>query len=314
MIEYNYDPWGKISYIYFDENGNPSNEIADESLQMITAIFCPLTYRGYNYDFTTGLYYLQSRYYNPEWGRFLNCDDTSILLATQGETHGANLFAYCNNDPVNKSDSTGRWAKDVHSGFGISSSALGAPNGLKINGIFVSYNLNKRELYGTYWWAVCAGFSPYYAKKIGEYCNDVDKEYKPIFAWQQMWHFNTAKAGEVDSRIILMTFMYLAAWHCFDVALLYKRQGRSYKTELETGLMCLGYSLHPIQDYYAHTDDRVYDLYIYPGGVPIKIKSHVRVNDDTDSAIKRWGQLLKAKDITMEILSSTYKQYSTLFL
>ena len=107
MIEYNYDPWGKISYTYFDENGNPSNEIADESLQMITAIFCPLTYRGYNYDFTTGLYYLQSRYYNPEWGRFLNCDDTSILLATQGTDHGANLFAYCNNDPVNMVDYTG---------------------------------------------------------------------------------------------------------------------------------------------------------------------------------------------------------------
>ncbi len=108
MIEYNYDPWGKISYIYFDENGNPSNEIADESLQMITAIFCPLTYRGYNYDFTTGLYYLQARYYNPEWGRFLNCDDTSILLATQGETHGANLYAYCNNNPVNLTDFNGR--------------------------------------------------------------------------------------------------------------------------------------------------------------------------------------------------------------
>ena len=107
MIEYNYDPWGKISYIYFDENGNPSNEIADESLQMITAIFCPLTYRGYNYDFTTGLYYLQSRYYNPEWGRFLNCDDTSILLATQGETHGANLYAYCENNPINHVDYTG---------------------------------------------------------------------------------------------------------------------------------------------------------------------------------------------------------------
>ena len=68
---------------------------------------CPITYRGYNYDFTTGLYYLQSRYYNPEWGRFLNCDDTSILLATQGETHGANLFAYCGNDPINRVDYSG---------------------------------------------------------------------------------------------------------------------------------------------------------------------------------------------------------------
>lgn len=50
---------------------------------------------------------MQPRYYNPEWGRFLNCDDTSILLATQGKTHGANLFAYCNNNPVNRMDYTG---------------------------------------------------------------------------------------------------------------------------------------------------------------------------------------------------------------
>ena len=70
-------------------------------------VMCPFAYRGYNYDYTTGLYYLQSRYYNPEWGRFLNCDDTNILLATQGETLGANLFAYCNNNPVNRVDYTG---------------------------------------------------------------------------------------------------------------------------------------------------------------------------------------------------------------
>ncbi|WP_242865320.1 RHS repeat-associated core domain-containing protein [Clostridium sp. ATCC 25772] len=34
----------------------------------------PYRYRGYRYDTETGYYYLQSRYYNPEWGRFLNVD------------------------------------------------------------------------------------------------------------------------------------------------------------------------------------------------------------------------------------------------
>ena len=106
VMEYSYDPWGKIEYHLSDES------LTEEDAALITAL-CPLTYRGYNYDFTTGLYYLQSRYYNPEWGRFLNCDDTNILLATQGETHNANLFAYCDNNPVNKVDYTGYDAGEI---------------------------------------------------------------------------------------------------------------------------------------------------------------------------------------------------------
>jgi RHS repeat-associated protein len=53
------------------------------------------------------LYYLQSRYYSPELCRFISADDTSILLATQGELLGANLFAYCANNPVMNSDPSG---------------------------------------------------------------------------------------------------------------------------------------------------------------------------------------------------------------
>ena len=97
LVEYSYDPWGKVTSTH---NGENLTEL-EASLVMV---MCPFAYRGYNYDYTTGLYYLQSRYYNPEWGRFLNCDDTNILLATKGETLGANLFAYCNNNPVNRVD------------------------------------------------------------------------------------------------------------------------------------------------------------------------------------------------------------------
>ena len=73
----------------------------------ITFMCVPTTYRGYMYDMETGLYYCQSRYYSPEWGRFLNLDDVEILEVTKGETSGANLFAYCNNDPVNNLDTSG---------------------------------------------------------------------------------------------------------------------------------------------------------------------------------------------------------------
>lgn len=99
VVEYTYDAWGNMFY-------RPQNGTTQEQAQRLVQL-CPITYRGYNYDFCTGLYYLQSRYYNPKWGRFLNCDDTNILLSTRGEDHGANLFAYGNNNPVNRVDYTG---------------------------------------------------------------------------------------------------------------------------------------------------------------------------------------------------------------
>ena len=69
----------------------------------------PLRYRGYVYDTETGLYYLNSRYYNPTWGRFINTD--SEMAGIGGDTQGYNLFAYCQNNPVNMSDHDGNWPK-----------------------------------------------------------------------------------------------------------------------------------------------------------------------------------------------------------
>lgn len=65
----------------------------------------PLRYRGYYYDAETGFYYLQSRYYDSAICRFINADG----LFTDGFI-GANLFAYCANNPVNTTDPTGNFA------------------------------------------------------------------------------------------------------------------------------------------------------------------------------------------------------------
>ena len=66
----------------------------------------PLTYRGYVYDSETGLYYLQSRYYDPVVGRFINADG---LVATGQGLTGNNMFAYCGNNPVNRADPSGQF-------------------------------------------------------------------------------------------------------------------------------------------------------------------------------------------------------------
>ena len=99
IVEYSYDAWGNVTF-------------SESSLQNMTkaSTLCfvsPFTYRGYCYDYDIELYYLQSRYYSAEIGRFINTDDTQIAIETQGEILGANLFAYCNNNPVMNVDYTG---------------------------------------------------------------------------------------------------------------------------------------------------------------------------------------------------------------
>ena len=61
VVEYKYDAWGRI----LSKTGTMASTLGTLN---------PFRYRGYVYDEETGLYYLRSRYYNPEWARFLNAD------------------------------------------------------------------------------------------------------------------------------------------------------------------------------------------------------------------------------------------------
>ena len=66
-------------------------------------------YRGYYHDIETGFYYLQSRYYDPIVGRFINADE-SDYLGTDNSLIGYNLFAYCDNNPVMNIDPSGTFS------------------------------------------------------------------------------------------------------------------------------------------------------------------------------------------------------------
>ena len=80
----------------------------------------PIRYRSYYYDKETGLYYLNSRYYDPETGRFISPDSLDYL---DPETLGGiNLYSYCNNNPVMFADPRGHmpeWVKWVIGGLAI---------------------------------------------------------------------------------------------------------------------------------------------------------------------------------------------------
>lgn len=105
MVSFTYDVFGKRTVTYQANDSTTPSHI--ELLTQIKAdLLNPFAYRGYCYDYDMGMYYLQSRYYDPNTGRFINADDTNYLNAT-GTVLGCNLFAYCENDAVNNKDFKG---------------------------------------------------------------------------------------------------------------------------------------------------------------------------------------------------------------
>ena len=90
VVSYTYDAWGKVQSV----TGSLATTLGTRN---------PLRYRGYVYDTETGMYYLQSRYYNASWGRFINADS---LIDNRG-VNTQNVFAYCVNNPVNNADPSG---------------------------------------------------------------------------------------------------------------------------------------------------------------------------------------------------------------
>ena len=149
VASYVYDAWGNIK----DTKGEPT-------IREIN----PIRYRGYVYDTETSLYYLQSRYYDPFAGRFLNADiycdtGTSTPLST-------NMFAYCENNIINKIDPSGYWV--VSAGLeGGAAAILGLylAVGVGFDGTNIAITLSVGMLIITNASAYISGYFAYYPNK-----------------------------------------------------------------------------------------------------------------------------------------------------
>jgi hypothetical protein len=161
---------------------------------------------------------------NPQWGRFLIADEytdtTDFDITTYTDILGTNMFAYCNNDPINSTDKSGNWGYEIHYG-----------------------SIQNKE--GTIYWAIDCGFCTHYATQIAAGDQFIDDEYP---AWKaltryQKYHFNRdiAMPGiSEDSREYCATLF-------MNSALAYIDQQNYKKAKFE-----FGKALHCIQDTDAH--------------------------------------------------------------
>ena len=124
MVSYEYDSLGNVTAIEGDQDLGKKK---------------PLRYCRYYWDEETGLYYLASRYYDPEVGRFINADDLSVLSEEKREITDKNPYAYCDNNPIIRKDNEGDMWQLALAGVG------GNGFGTMTNPIAKRYRFNSRK-------------------------------------------------------------------------------------------------------------------------------------------------------------------------
>ena len=98
VVKYTYDAWGNVTETLYDTTSNGQ--------------YNSFRYRGYFYDEDTELYYLNSRYYDPATGRFINADSIGLLGANR-DFESFNLYVYCGDNPIKGIDPLGYAWYDV---------------------------------------------------------------------------------------------------------------------------------------------------------------------------------------------------------
>ncbi len=141
VVSYTYDAWGQLRSM-------------TGSLASTLGQYNPIRYRGYVYDSETGMYYLNSRYYNPEWGRFINADDIAYL-GENGSFTGFSLFVYVSNNPILYLDSSGRsitLPPVIQNGLNLPAGG-GLPVAIDGTNYYYAIDIHNGELY-EYWFDV----------------------------------------------------------------------------------------------------------------------------------------------------------------
>ncbi len=144
VVKYVYDAWGNHKLYGADGSAIPASNTTH------IGNVNPIRYRGYYWDGQTGLFYVTSRYYDPQVGRWISADSIDNAMLQMDQLNGLNLYAYCLNNPIRYTDPTGGFVLSITAliliGLGVGA-AVGAGVSIVSQGLTVGWdNIN--------WWQV----------------------------------------------------------------------------------------------------------------------------------------------------------------
>ena len=221
IASYTYDAWGKVTSV------TGSNTAIGE--------LNPFRYRSYYYDSDIQMYYLQSRYYDPEIGRFINSDEV-LFIGANTLSITCNPFVYCNNNSKNICDYSGYWGADIHYGKSYN------------EGTFRNKNGQICYYDGTYEWLIEMGIDKNVAHKIADACRLVDKSFFLGPVNPTGWGYHFTYSNKNDTRL-------KNAKKRLNTAI-----NEYIKGKKDNAYEHLGIGLHALQDIFAHG-------YFFPLGV-----------------------------------------------
>lgn len=176
-----YDAWGTPTYIYHGEN------LLAQMVAKATAVFNPITYHGYIYDYETGMYCSKGRCYSPSWGRYINPDEPNSLSKRTNDVLDANLYLFSNNDPVNNVDTYAMWSR----------------NHFELGWDTESFSVEASELFASR--SFCTIFANQFVKENGEWLAGVGYTYNGMTPFQIasaiFAHYIGKKAPEAINKI-----------------------------------------------------------------------------------------------------------------
>jgi RHS repeat-associated protein len=167
LANYTYDAFGKVMSVK-DADGNRITSSAH------IANINRFLYRGYYFDVETRLYYLQSRYYDPSTGRFLQASEISALVSNSKVVPSFNSYTYANNNSV----SVTYKVHSINANSSIVASSIIGLNGIGYNETTLDWIPNGLDtgstIHGLY-----ASFSTifnnisYFGKNLGAFSDDM---------------------------------------------------------------------------------------------------------------------------------------------
>ncbi|MEN6405924.1 MAG: RHS repeat-associated core domain-containing protein [Thermoguttaceae bacterium] len=276
MDRYVYNSYGEALLRKEDWSNDPSLPYTDGPL-----------YCGYFFDTETRLYQVRNRFYDPSLSTWINRDPAAADI---------NLYRYCGNNPINATDPTGLWGKDVHV---YMTSELAKMAGLKCYKQFAKDTNAPDED----WREPVQAFLRY---EKGAYS-------AKMMAEVAIWHFPVSANGKVEPGS-------KAAWSLFNDYLMDLSKHKDDSIWQNATLWAIASGLHALQDSYSHAGTPViagvghdHATLSLPGlKIPLGLKISALSSSADDTRIY-WRQARAAGMVTWDAFLKLYDASPDLF-